>query len=253
MRNSHNKMLRYLFVALLFVPVLVFAQPLNQTDANGKKQGPWKKYDNEGKLKYEGQFKDNKPYGKFTYYYPSGKIKAESVFSADGSIARNKSFSEDSTKLMAAGKYVNEKKDSVWTYYNNFGVVIATEVYSKGIKTGTWKNYYPDSKILEVKTYKNDLQEGPWEQYFEDGSLRTKATFVKDKLNGIAVYYQGKNLKVAEGRFINGVRDGGWIYYTPDGKVEKTEKYSKGQLIGTPDLKKDPKEKGTRPPAKEEP
>lgn len=252
MSFSLNNKLLQLFCALLLAPVIVFAQPLNQTDANGKKQGAWKKYDNEGKLKYEGQFKDGKPYGKFVYYYPSGKVKTESVFSPDGVIARTKSFSEDSTKLMAAGKYVNEKKDSVWTYYNNAGTVIATEVYNKGIKTGTWKSYYPSGKLLEVKTYKNDLQEGVWEQYFESGGIRSKGTYAKDKLNGIATYYQGDKLKVAEGRFVNGLRDGGWIYYTPDGKIEKTEKYSKGQLIGEPELKKDPKEKGTRPPAKEE-
>ena len=252
MSISFLSKLRFLLCATLIAPLCLFAQLTNQTDANGKKQGPWKKYDKEGKLKYEGQFKDDKPTGKFTYYYPTGKVKTESVFSNNGTITRTKSYDEVNGKLMAVGKYVNEKKDSVWTYYNVDQVVIATEIYTNGIKTGTWKSYYPDGKLLEVKTYKNGLLDGPWEQYFESGAIRTKATYVKDKLDGVATYYQGEKLKVAEGRFVKGLREGNWNYFKPDGSIEKTEKYKNGELVGGPQLKKDPKDTGTKPPPKQE-
>ena len=45
---------------------------INQTDAKGLKQGFWKaKFDN-GRIKYEGYFKDNHPVGELKRYYEEG-------------------------------------------------------------------------------------------------------------------------------------------------------------------------------------
>ena len=52
---------------------------INKTDASGRKQGVWKKYE-KGKLVYEGQFKDNVPYGTFRYYHTNGKLKSTTDF-----------------------------------------------------------------------------------------------------------------------------------------------------------------------------
>lgn len=243
-----------LLAALLLAPALVFAQPTNQTDSSGKKQGPWKKYDAEGKLKYEGQFKDDKPTGKFTYYYGDGKVKTVSVYSDNGTVARVKTYDELYTKLMAEGKYVNEKKDSTWTYYTldakQESQLISTETYAKGIKTGTWKTFYPSGKLFDSKIYKNDVLEGPWLEYFEDGTPRLKATYVKGALQGIATYYGLDGKKVAEGRFEKGLRHGVWIVVNEEGKLVN-EKYNMGQLIGKPKLDKS-KDPGKMPPPKEE-
>lgn len=241
-----------LFVAIL--PMLAFAQPpLNQTDAAGKKQGPWKKY-TDGVLKYEGQFKDDKPTGKFTYYYPGGTVKTVSVYSANGTICRTKSYHEENGKLMAEGKYVNEKKDSIWNYYSFDDKLMSTESYVKGIKEGVWKTYYPDSSrtLLEIKNYKADVADGAWEQYFQNGTIKTKATYIKGKLEGLAVYYQSDGKKLMEGKFKNGLREGAWYSYNTDGKLEKTEKYAKGELVGGPKLDKGDKNNkgGTKPPPK---
>ncbi|UPT69151.1 MAG: hypothetical protein M0D57_11275 [Sphingobacteriales bacterium JAD_PAG50586_3] len=231
-----------LLAALLAVPAMLFAQPANQTDANGKKQGPWKKYDAEGKLKYEGQFKDDKPDGKFTYYYGDGKTKMVSVYSANGTVARVKTYDELYSKVMAEGRYVNEKKDSIWTYYTldakQESQLISTESYDKGIKTGTWKTFYPSGKLFDSKIYKNDLLEGAWLEYFEDGTPRLKATYVKGMLQGVATYYALDGKKVAEGRFEKGMRHGVWIVQNPEGKMVN-EKYNMGQLI-------EPKKKDTK-------
>lgn len=255
----HSKKLKNLsvYIALFaaILPVLAFAQPtLNQTDAAGKKQGQWKKVDADGHVKYEGQFKDDKPTGKFIYYYPSGAVKTESYYSNNGTVCRTKTYHEETGKLMAEGKYVTEKKDSLWNYYSFDGFLISTENYIKGSKEGQWKSYIPDSNktLVEIKNYKADAEDGAWEQYFPDGTLRTKAAYVKGKLEGVATYYRGEGKKLCEGKFAGGVRSGPWIYYTPEGKVEKVEKYVKGQLVGGPKLDKTDKSKGVKPPAVEQ-
>lgn len=247
---------RFLLLAtLLVLPVLLFAQAdSNKVDAAGKKQGLWKKYDNEGKLKYQGQFKDDKPEGKFIYYYPDGKVKTISVYSKNGSVARVKTYDEFYTKLMAEGKYVNEKKDSIWNYYTldakQDSEIISVEAYKNGIKDGMWKTFYPGGKLFDTKIYKNDILDGPWLQYFEDNTPRTKGTYVKGQLEGLATYYGPDGKKVAEGRFVKGVRHGVWFVKNAEGKMVN-EKYNMGQLIGKPKLEKTSKDDGRRPPAKE--
>jgi antitoxin component YwqK of YwqJK toxin-antitoxin module len=48
---------------------------VNKLDANGKKTGVWKKYYENGKLWYEGSFKDGKPIGFMKRYYPGGIVQ----------------------------------------------------------------------------------------------------------------------------------------------------------------------------------
>ena len=65
-----------LFIFLLLLsPILLLAQ--NVTDSKGMKQGEWRKLDANGKVIYEGQFKDNIPQGTFRYFYEDGKIRSE--------------------------------------------------------------------------------------------------------------------------------------------------------------------------------
>src|SRR5688572_22691299 len=132
--------MRYLFIFLflVFFPLATTwaqAGDINKTDKAGKKQGVWKKKDAAGKMLYEGQFIDDKPSDTFTYYYPSGEVKAINHFSDKGRIARAQLFHLNGKK-MAEGKYVVEKKDSVWKFYNEEGVLIAEENYVFDKKDG---------------------------------------------------------------------------------------------------------------------
>ncbi|HOK52659.1 MAG TPA: hypothetical protein PLF75_12280, partial [Bacteroidales bacterium] len=56
----------------------------NQTDARGWKQGYWRAYYDNGKLRYRGYFKDNQPLGEFRRYYESGGIMAVQNFTGQG-------------------------------------------------------------------------------------------------------------------------------------------------------------------------
>jgi antitoxin component YwqK of YwqJK toxin-antitoxin module len=81
--------------------VSIYAQ--TQTDASGKKQGYWKKIDDKTKkLVYEGLFKDDKPQGKFKYYYPFDSIKAIMDFRQDGKYAYSTMFHPNGKKWLMA-------------------------------------------------------------------------------------------------------------------------------------------------------
>ena len=71
---------RFIILFCLFSPSILFSQfnrdeIKNQTDENGLKQGEWEvKHENSNAIRYKGQFKDDQPFGKFQYYYPTGEI-----------------------------------------------------------------------------------------------------------------------------------------------------------------------------------
>ena len=63
------------FIVILIIPFISIGQTINIIDDQGKKQGSWYKYYNNGNIKYKGQFKDDVPQGLFFYYYNSGELR----------------------------------------------------------------------------------------------------------------------------------------------------------------------------------
>ena len=63
----------FLLTGLLFALVDLNAQ--NTVDAKGRKQGRWSKTYADGKLKYEGEFKDDCEVGDFKYYKRKSAIR----------------------------------------------------------------------------------------------------------------------------------------------------------------------------------
>ncbi|WP_317898370.1 toxin-antitoxin system YwqK family antitoxin [Aurantibacillus circumpalustris] len=200
------------------------------TDSKGQKQGYWKKTDEKNKLIYEGAFKDNKPVGKFKYYYQTDSIRAIMYFNANGKGAYAKLFHMNG-KRMAEGKYINEEiKDSTWTYYDELGILISRENYKNGKKDGVFTVYLPDGSVSEERNYKNDLQSGPFKQYFSGNTVKAQGNYINDKLEGRVTYHYPNGVEVAAGYYKNGSKNGPWIYKTESGKVREKELYKNGIL-----------------------
>ena len=199
-------------------------------DSKGRKQGYWKKKDEKNKLIYEGEFKDNKPVGKFKYYGANDSVSAIMDFKDGEKFAYAKIFHLNG-KRKAEGKYVGKEiKDSVWTYYDELGTLISREKYKMGKKNGPSFVYLPDGAISEERNYKEDILEGPYKDYFNGSNLRSQGTYVKGVLEGRVAYYYPNGVEVAAGYYKNGVKNGPWIYKTESGKVREKELYKNGKL-----------------------
>ena len=201
----------------------------NKTDSKGLKQGVWKKYDKET-LKYIGQFKDNKPYGEFRYYYPEKTIQTLAVYSLNGDVSRTVSYFPDG-KRMTIGTYWKQKKDSTWLYFNENDSIIAEEHYLKGVKTGIWKTFYPSGKLLQVLNYKNGMKEGEWAEYFANGTVKSKSAYQKDLLNGLFKHFYSSGKTLISGTYTNGNKTGIWMYFKENGLNNRMEKYANNLLL----------------------
>ncbi|MCE3229115.1 MAG: hypothetical protein K0S32_3666 [Bacteroidetes bacterium] len=219
-----RKLLSILFVAF---GLSFFAQT---TDAAGNKQGYWKKKDDKtGKLIYEGEFKDNKPVGKFKYYYPNDSVQAIMSFRDGGNAAYAKLF-HPTGKRMAEGKYIKEIKDSVWLFYDEAGILISKDKYVNGKKDGISYVYLPDGAVAEERNYKLDVQHGPFKQYFDGKKLKGQGNYVNGNLDGRTAYYFPNGIEVAAGFYKNGQKIGPWIYKDEKGKIKEKEYYKNGKL-----------------------
>ncbi len=229
LRNFRHSLL---IVSIVFTSLTVFSQPktMNKTDSLGRKQGYWKKFDEEGHVKYEGNFKDNYPVGEFRYFYPSGKMKARSVYTMKGKVSYTLMF-DVNEKKMAEGKYVDEKKDSTWRYYNDQEQLISEETFQKGLKHGIYRTYYPGGTINEEIHYLNGKKDGEWIQYYADGIVKLRGIYRDDLLQGLTQVFYPNSKVMVSGTYKNSLKDGIWMYFDESGKAQKKEIYAKGHKI----------------------
>ncbi|MCC6690022.1 MAG: hypothetical protein IT235_00685 [Bacteroidia bacterium] len=99
---------------------LAVARPkdsLNRVDKNGWRQGHWIKKDENNKPVYDGVFANDKPVGKFIYYFPSGKVKSITVFRKTNQ-AYTRVFNPEGKRILE-GKVIGELKDSTWIFYTD--------------------------------------------------------------------------------------------------------------------------------------
>ncbi len=82
---------------------------VNYTDINGFKQGFWQQKYFNGKVKYEGYFRNDKPYGEFKRYDERGRLTSILNYSMIGDTAEAKMFHENG-KIAALGRYINKNK-----------------------------------------------------------------------------------------------------------------------------------------------
>lgn len=217
------------FIFSLTFCIIVNAQ--TQTDASGKKQGYWKKKDdNTKKLVYEGLFKDDKPQGVFKYYYPYDSIKAIMIFKQDGKFAYSTMF-HPTGKKMATGKYIGEDKDSVWTYFDENGVLISRETYAMGKKNGMEYVYFPNGIVSEERKYKMGKMDGPYKLYYDKTLIKSEGTYINGLLDGKNAFYFPNKISAAIGYYKNGAKNGPWIYRDKNGKITEKELYKLGGTL----------------------
>lgn len=225
-----KKALLFPAVFVLFTP-LCFAQHINQVDVQGRKQGRWEKTYSNGALRYTGQFKDDHPYGTFKYYFPMGNLSAVSVYSDNGVVAHTKTYHLNG-KLMAEGKFIHQKKDSIWNFYSEVdGKLVAKENYLNGLKNGKAVIYFPSTgKPAEITYYKNGIKNGAWLRYFPNDSVSIHGFYRDDTLEGPYQVYDVYGRLQIKGSYLKGLQNGTWITYDSTGKVLNKQVFKRGVL-----------------------
>ncbi|HYQ56977.1 MAG TPA: hypothetical protein VEP89_06480 [Draconibacterium sp.] len=219
-------MFKSIFILLLIVPFLSVAQ-INQTDANGLRQGLWQKKQDNGRLSYEGKFKDDRPVGEWKRYHPGGQVKA--IIEYKGDTAFTQLF-DVWRKKVAEGNYVNERKEGVWKIFNN-NRLVADEEFKLGIKHGKSHRYYDTGEVMEEKQWVNNKEEGNYQIFYKSGQPYVQCKMKLGMRNGLFLSNYRNGRTELEAEYRNNLRHGEWKYFDEEGNQLYSLFYDNGQIL----------------------
>ena len=219
---------------LVFSVTVVFAQmAVNQTDANGKKQGPWEEKTQFGSSK--GQYVDNQKDGCWASYSTEGKLTRIENFTQGRRNGISIEIDPRAGFLTSETYYVNDLPEGTAKKFY-YGTNPASFIdYSQGKINGKKKIYYENSggKLQEESEYKDDMKNGASNFYNMNGDLVVEFHYLNNNLDGVQkTYYTGKKL-MSEQEFAGNAENGSWREYYENGKVKSEGTYAKGVQTGT--------------------
>lgn len=237
--------MKYVFSFLLtcLAVLCATAQP-NQTDAKGKKQGPWQKnYPGTNIPQYKGQFIDDLPTGLFTYYFESGQKQAEIQHGLPNNTAAVLLYYENG-QVMSDGFYKSGRKDSLWYNYAMSGELMSAENYKNDVHEGKSVYYYKEGQYLEnklqvrsVQYWTNDEPNGLFEEYFYNGKLKMTGTYKNGEKIGLWSEYYNTGQLMARINYKNDLQHGWTTSYDKFGKTQSRVMYRDGYALSESELK----------------
>lgn len=185
------------------------------------KDGVWKTFYNDGKLKFIGKFKSNNPQLKdstHNYYYPNGQIEK---------IENYKIVPSKYTSVLKSN-HVGISK----TFYKNGNLKETSDYGEQGDNTnnlhGKYVSYYENGKLRLEGFYNNGNLTAPYKLYYENGNLKESATYLSlgsnDRL--VKTYYEN-GILASEINYNFGGKDGKAIEYFENGKIKYSGVYEK--------------------------
>lgn len=220
--------MRIILFLLLFIPLLITGQ-INQTDANGLRQGLWQKQQPNGRLLYEGIFKDDVPVGEWKRFHEGGQLKAEIQYQTNSDSAFTRLFDEWGNKV-AEGNYLKEKKSGLWNYFSE-NRKVSDEFFENGLKNGPSHKFYETGELLEKIDWQLGKQEGNYEVFFKTGEPFFQCKMSNNQRNGLCLTYFQNGKVELESYYKNGLHHGEWKYFNESGELLYTLLYSEGEIL----------------------
>jgi len=203
------------------------------------------------KISYKKGLKD----GKFTGYYPSGKVEYVKRYEENKPMGKWKFVREDGTTKKIEVYETGKKNDEWITYEKNGdvyyqfwdmdslvseyadlhypnGQLIEKISYKDGRKNGKFTGYYENGQKKHIRTYKDDKLEGKFADYTESGQILRKQGYVNDLLDGPSKeWYLNGEVKVKTA-YKQGKLDGGFMSYDSLGRKVTKGEYEMGLKAG---------------------
>jgi antitoxin component YwqK of YwqJK toxin-antitoxin module len=120
---------------------------------NNRKEGIWKAYHNNGKLKSEITYVSGRPNGFSKFYYKSGLPNEEGNW-VNGKWDGSYKFYYENGQISYDWKYVNGKREGVQLYYHDNGNKLYEGGWKDGQENGELKEYNREGQLVAVKVFK---------------------------------------------------------------------------------------------------
>jgi uncharacterized protein len=228
--------------------ILASVDRLNRKDENGKKQGVWKEFYEDGRLKEEKKFKDGEIDGYVKSYDKKGDLSNTEKFS-NGKQIKNapelakldvyKDYYDDGT-MKYEGGYINGMPVGTHYHYRQKYMCDSLPVARDDTSDVMIKKYVcrnrpvPDSAIIyeegiklsygAVDSLRNKI--GIWSEFHNSGEFRGKGLYANDKRIGEWVFYYPNKQIEQKGKYDKkGRAQGEWNWYYENGALMRQEFY----------------------------
>ena len=162
-------------------------------------------YFQNGKVRNEENYKDEKPDGKWTTYNESGKITYEEYYK-DGKAYSYLVYSGYGQKINEAN-FVDGKIQEEFIYYNSGELRRSIQYHhTNKFNISSHKKYYKDGSLLESIEYKNGILNGPWRWYYQSGNLWKEEYYKNGAWHGDWNYYYDNVGSNSVFRFLDKIR-----------------------------------------------
>jgi antitoxin component YwqK of YwqJK toxin-antitoxin module len=215
---------------------------------NDQKEGLWQTWYETGTLLMAGSYHEGKETGDWQNYWDNGKLKNKSTFKKGMLNGEWFSYTPDGT-LVLEGHYKKNLQVKEWRdYYNNGRLkevnhykILTRKNYSNGVAVmgmketvsephGKYEAYSQiDFQIKAKGQYKNGVKHGTWYDYYPGGVVPTIISeYKKGKLHGTFKQLGRRGEVMHEISYKDGLKDGLFTIYTPNGQIAVQKMFSKG-------------------------
>ena len=135
----------------------------------------------------------------------------------------------DDWQIKTEGEYKNDLKNGYFKEYSKDGVLLTTSKYLDGIlqedvaelaKLDIKTEYYPNGNVKIVASYKDDIPQGVRREFSEEGEVVAGYIFRDGNIIGEGIIDE------------EGIKDGLWKEYYPNGALKSVGTYDTGKRIG---------------------
>ena len=199
---------------------------------DGKQNGLFESWNQEGILIDHGTFKDGERDGQTVQYYPdSGNLRVKAQYKA-GKLNGMVEQYYPSGKLQFKHNFVdNQLHGTALDYYEN-GVLKSKVNFELGVQNGPYQTFSESGKPLEEGSIQDGKRHGHYKTYFPDSNkVAMEANFKLGNLDGQMIRYRPDGAKVVQ-NYVNGKPDGYQKNYSPDGRLMGEVEIKDGRPTG---------------------
>lgn len=200
------------------------------------------RYDENGRLKFSGPFKEGIPVGIHREYNQDGSVSGAKIYNDNGLLIsegivdesgnRNGAWKDFSPEgiVIAEGVYYENRRTGTWKFYSSTGRLEQAGSYSNGRIDGTWRWYYPEGELLREEDYYQGRRDGNLTEFTRAGEVIAQGNYADGERNGEWTIKSGDNTET--GTYLLGLRDGLWRAFYANGKPRFKGTYNQGNPIG---------------------
>ena len=209
--------------------VLQRREQVNRLDGQGWRQGTWQGYYPNGKLKWEGNYVDDKRQGIFKEYDAQGNLKNMEKYDLDvvlpdaeeATLLQLRNTYHANGKVASIGSYSKDgKKEGLFREFNDLGRPTDAAIYRNGVLMS-------QGAVSEAGALN-----GPWTEYYATGEKRAEGSYLDGKKDGPWTFFHRGGEVEQRGNYKDGLPQGVWKWFYATGELHREENYRKGREDG---------------------